>query len=565
MTKRRRPSGGEANAPSIADADGLRLRAAFNLLFDWSPAPHLTCDCVTGRIISANDAAATLLGCERDCLEGIEARQLFAAEDRPDAAIMLQWGRAAAGRQWRMERRDGGRVDAEIAVRPFQGDGGRTALLMLSDVGDRSGMLRRLEHMERHDGLTGLANRTHCRQHLSKALASASEADNLAVVILDLDNFKLVNEAYGHDCADALLSGAAARLRQFIPGDAFLARLGGDEFAIVLRGASPQEAERLAAALIALIAEPFMMDDMRVHVGATVGFACYPQDSRDPDALLRHAALALYSAKAHKRGTFMAFHAGMDAAAQDRSALENDFRHAVLTGALEVHYQPVVDLGNGATRGYEALLRWTHPERGSVSPEIFVPIAEETGLIDQIGQFVLETACRDAATWADHLTLSVNVSPRQFRGGNLMGTVIHALSSSGLSPERLELEVTEAVLIEKGPRPSGVIRNLRSFGIGIALDDFGTGYSSLSYLINYPFTKIKIDKSFILNLDSEPASQAVVRAIVGLGKSFGLVVCAEGIEQEAVREFLLEVGCTTGQGYLFGRAQPASVVADAAA
>jgi EAL domain-containing protein (putative c-di-GMP-specific phosphodiesterase class I) len=227
---------------------------------------------------------------------------------------------------------------------------------------------------------------------------------------------------------------------------------------------------------------------------------------------------------------------------------------------LEVHYQPLVNLSTGATECYEALLRWNHPERGAVPPDVFVPLAEEMGLIDPIGRFVLNNACREAARWPEDVKVSVNVSPLQFRNGNLLSTVINALSGSGLAPERLELEITEAVLMEKGPRPAAIIRNLRAFGIGISLDDFGTGYSSLSYLLNYPFTKIKIDKSFILNLEEESNSRAVIRAVIGLGRSLGLTVTAEGIERDAVRDYLRDQGCMQGQGFLFGRAEPADAL-----
>ena len=414
--------------------------------------------------------------------------------------------------------------------------------------------------MARHDELTGLANRAHCREHLHQVLERAAPGNPVTIALVDLDHFKAVNDTYGHHFGDTLLTEASARMRKLIPPDALLCRIGGDEFAIIFRRSSPTQAELVSKSIITALSEPFFVHGNLIHIGATVGCASSARDSRDPETLLRYADLALYAAKDDRRGSCRAFEADMDAAAQERNRLEKDFRAAVRGGQLEVLYQPLVNLISGEVECYEALLRWNHPERGQVPPDVFVPLAEEIGLIDHVGRFVLQQACAEASKWPAHIKVAVNVSPLQFRNGNLLSAVINALSASGLDAERLELEITEAVLMEKGPRPAAIIRNLRAFGIGISLDDFGTGYSSLGYLLNYPFTKIKIDKSFILNLDRDSTSRAVIRAVIGLGKSLGLTVAAEGIEREIECAYLREEGCVQGQGYLFGRPERADAL-----
>jgi diguanylate cyclase (GGDEF)-like protein len=456
-----------------------------------------------------------------------------------------------------MLRRDGTCVDAVITTRQSELEDYAGTIVSIFDVTERRRIEQRMAHMARHDELTGLANRAHCREHLRELLddSASTAAETITLALVDLDHFKPVNDTYGHHFGDIVLTEAAARMRELIPPEALLCRIGGDEFAVIFRRSSLTQAELVSKSIITTLSEPFFVQGHMIHIGATVGFASSPYDSRDGETLLRYADLALYAAKGERRGTCRGFEAGMDAAAQEKNRLEKDLRAAVREGMLEVHYQPIVDLQTGAVECYEALLRWNHPERGNVPPDIFVPLAEEMGLIDQIGRFVLHSACGAAMRWPAHVRVAVNVSPLQFRNGNLLSTVINALSTSGLPAERLELEITEAVLMEKGPRPAAIIRNLRAFGIGISLDDFGTGYSSLSYLLNYPFTKIKIDKSFILNLQEEASSRAVIRAVIGLGRSLGLTVAAEGIEREIERDYLRGEGCTQGQGYLFGKAQ----------
>lgn len=530
----------------------------FRLLFERNPIPLIVCDSKSGVIRQANDAACEFFGFTLEAMTGLLAQALFAPDEWADAQAPLSQDCSESGRIWRMLRADGTEIDCVLSTRLSRLEGYAATIVSVFDITERRHIERRMAHMARHDELTGLANRPHCREYLEEALRNAGRNETVTIALVDLDHFKAVNDTYGHHFGDVLLSDASHRMRGLVPPDALLCRIGGDEFAVIFRNFSQMQAEVASRAIITALSEPFYVNGNLIHIGATVGFATSPHDSTDGETLLRYADLALYAAKGEKRGTCRNFEAELDVAAQEKIKLISDLREAILNNRLAVHYQPFIDLESGEIVGYEALSRWHHATRGDVSPDVFIPLAEEVGLIDTVGKFVLETACREAQNWPDHIRISVNVSPLQFRNGNVLATVINVLSATGLAPERLELEITEAVLMEKGARTSAIIRNLRSFGIGISLDDFGTGYSSLSYLLNYPFTKIKIDKSFILNLENEMNSREVIRAVIGLGRSLGLVVTAEGIEDDVVRDYLREEGCTQGQGFLFGKAQPAA-------
>ncbi|EJL28540.1 PAS domain S-box/diguanylate cyclase (GGDEF) domain-containing protein [Novosphingobium sp. AP12] len=564
MIEERRIEGGGTIGIRVDITDLKQKEETFRLLFERNPLSMLVFDIETGKIRAANEAACALFGYKAGAMDGLCARSLFPDSLWPEAGPRLAGDTSDTRDCWEMLRRDGTCIDAVIATRRSALEGYTGTIVSIFDVTERRRIEQRMAHMARHDELTGLANRAHCRERLRELLDDgANGTETITLALVDLDHFKPVNDTYGHHFGDIVLTEAAQRMRELIPPEALLCRIGGDEFAVIFRRSSLTQAELVSKSIITTLSEPFFVQGHMIHIGATVGFASSPYDSRDGETLLRYADLALYAAKGERRGTCRGFEAGMDAAAQEKNRLEKDLRAAVRGGELAVHYQPIVDLQTGAVECYEALLRWNHPERGQVPPDVFVPLAEEMGLIDQIGRFVLHSACGEAMRWPAHVRVAVNVSPLQFRNGNLLSTVINALSTSGLPAERLELEITEAVLMEKGPRPAAIIRNLRAFGIGISLDDFGTGYSSLSYLLNYPFTKIKIDKSFILNLQEESSSRAVIRAVIGLGRSLGLTVAAEGIEREIERDYLRGEGCTQGQGYLFGKAVPAELIAAA--
>ncbi|KMO16339.1 hypothetical protein SQ03_14890, partial [Methylobacterium platani JCM 14648] len=392
-------------------------------------------------------------------------------------------------------------------------------------------------HMARHDALTGLPNRTLLHESLAEALAGASARDGVtAVLCLDLDRFKTVNDTLGHAVGDKLLRQVAARLSAAIrdeAGTVTLARLGGDEFALVLQPTSRFRAGRLAGRLIEAVGRDYEVDGKRVAVGLSVGLALAPADGRDPEGLLRAADMALYRAKGEGRGIHRFFEPAMDAAVQARRGVELDLRTALAEQHFALAFQPFLDLAAGRIAGFEALLRWHHPVRGVVSPAAFVPIAEETGMIVPLGEWVLRQACREAARWPDPVRVSVNLSPVQFRGGDIDATVIAALREAGLDPRRLELEITEGVLLQDSASTLAILHRLKGIGVRIAMDDFGTGYSSLGYLRAFPFDKIKIDRAFVADLAVRPDAPAIVRAVTTLADSLGMTTTAEGVETEA--------------------------------
>jgi diguanylate cyclase (GGDEF)-like protein len=430
------------------------------------------------------------------------------------------------------------------------------------DVTEWEKAQEQIHHMARHDGLTNLPNRTLFRERLERALHLAKRGDQLAVFCLDLDHFKEINDSLGHPVGDALLKEVARRLSECITEDDTVARLGGDEFAVVqfCRDCDPTTASALASRFVERIAEPYDVAGHQLVIGVSVGVSLAPDDGDHPDALLKNADLALYRAKADGRGTYRFFEAGMDARAQARRMLELDLRAALRRQEFEVHYQPIVDIAGERTVAFEALVRWNHPERGRIAPNHFIPLAEETGLIVQLGEWVLRRACAEAAGWSDPVMVAVNLSPVQFKNPNLTAMVMAALQASSLPASRLELEITESVLLQNSEATLETLHELRAQGVRISLDDFGTGYSSLSYLRSFPFDKIKIDRSFVQELASRDDSMAIVRAVTGLGRSLGIVTTAEGVETEEQLDLLRREGCTQAQGYLFSPPRPAAEV-----
>ena len=375
------------------------------------------------------------------------------------------------------------------------------------------------------------------------------------MLYIDIDEFKSVNDALGHPVGDELLKEIAERLRGCIGEADVAARLGGDEFAIIQNCiAGRAETERLVEALYAAIRQPMDCAGHLISTDASIGIAMAPGDGVHLDHLLKNADLALYGAKGDGRRTYRFFERDMGARARARRTLELDLRQAIGDDGFEVHYQPLVDLRDDRISGCEALLRWRHPQRGNISPAEFIPVAEDTGLINELGEFVLQTACAEAAKWPDHIRIAVNVSPVQFRSQTLALNVATALAASGLSASRLELEITEAVLMRDDETALATLHQLRALGIRIALDDFGTGYSSLSYLHRFPFDKIKIDRSFVKNIGDEGASSAIIQAVVNIANASNMTTTAEGVEQAWQREMLRELGCTEMQGYLFSPA-----------
>jgi len=390
-------------------------------------------------------------------------------------------------------------------------------------------------------------------------LVVASVALGIAFgLCLDLDNFKYVNDSLGHPIGDDLLKQVSLRLCECVRAGDTVSRLGGDEFAIVQLGVELRapEISALASRIVEVVGAPYDIQGHIVIIGSSIGIAVAPDDGTDPDQLLKNADMALYRAKADGRGTYRFFETGMDARAQARRLLEIDLRAALARGEFELYYQPIHDLKADNIICFEALVRWMHPLRGMIQPTDFIALAEETGLIVPIGNWVLRKACADAAGWSRDVSVAVNLSPAQFKNRDLVPSVIAALSTSGLAANRLELEITESVLLQESEATLATLHKLRDFGVRISMDDFGTGYSSLSYLRSFPFDKIKIDQSFVHELASRGDSMAIVRAVTGLGKSLGISTTAEGVETKEQLALLRLEGCTEVQGYLFGLPRP---------
>ena len=509
------------------------------------------------RILGVNDAAVEHYGYSRAEFEKLTIRCVQAFGSEPPWAGDRSHDELAA-RTWKHVKADGTLIDLAIYSRHLVYGDQPAVLLALMDITERKRAEARLAFMAQHDGLTGLPNRNLLRQRMDEILQQTRRsADKAAVMILGLDNFKAVNDTLGHGIGDKLLRGVAKRLRSTLREEDALARLNSDEFAIVQTGlARPEDAVLLARRLLEAIGDPYLLDGHSVVVGASIGIAMAPGDGEESDKLLKNADMALSRAKNEQRGTFSFFEAGMDARAQSRRKIEIDLRDAIQNDVLRPYYQPLIDLSSGRITGFEALVRWPHPERGMISPAEFIPVAEETGLINALGGLMLRRACRDAALWPDDVRVAVNLSPLQFRGGNLLSVVMDALKQSGLPAKRLELEITETLLLEKNSQVLATLHALRALGVRISMDDFGTGYSSLSYLRSFPFDKIKIDQSFVRDLAANRDAQAIVRSIISLGVGLGVTITAEGVETEAELGCLRSEGCHEGQGFLFSQARP---------
>ena len=418
--------------------------------------------------------------------------------------------------------------------------------------------------LARRDALTGLPNRAVLKEQLAERLARAERAqEELAILYVDLDRFKAVNDSLGHGMGDALLQKVADRFRSALREGDIVARLGGDEFAVVQSGApQPDGAKSLAARLVDLIGRAYAVNGHMLHIGASVGIALYPGDGRDAGMLLKNADLALYRAKADGRGCHRFFEPGMDERIQARRTMEIDLRRALALKELQLVYQPQRRIATGEITGFEALIRWHHPERGIVSPADFIPLAEEIGVIVPIGDWVLREACQQAAAWPRPVSIAINVSPVQFRGGRILETVTSALAQSGLPPERLEIEITESVLLDETSAVLDILHGLHRLGVRIAMDDFGTGYSSLAYLQTFPFDTIKIDRSFVHDLGTSAERCAIVKAITTLAEALGMTTTAEGVETQAELDIVRAQGVHAVQGYWTGRPQSQDAAAE---
>jgi diguanylate cyclase (GGDEF)-like protein len=452
--------------------------------------------------------------------------------------------------------RDGRSIS--VSQRPLAKGGFVTTF---EDITEQLQAEERIRHLAHYDALTDLPNRVSFYERTEAILAHLRRDESVAILSLDLDHFKNVNDTLGHPAGDLLLKEAADRMRSCVRGEDFVARLGGDEFAVVqVPSAEPPNIPALASRLIEVVGAPYECDGRQVVVGLSVGIALAPADGDHPDALMKNADLALYRAKADGGGAYRFFEVGMDARMQARRVLELELRKAVVNLEFELYYQPVVDVKSGRITSCEALIRWHHPERGMIPPLEFIPVAEETGLIVPIGEWVLTTACAEATRWPKEIIIAVNLSPAQFKSRNLVQAVKNALAKSGLPAGRLELEITELVLLQESEGAFVILHQLRDLGIKIVMDDFGTGYSSLGYLRSFPFDKIKIDQTFIRDLPGKEDSVAIVRAVVGLSSSLGITTTAEGVETKEQLAGLTSEGCDEFQGFLFSKPRPAAEI-----
>ena len=508
--------------------------------------------CTGDTVVSANRSFAKLAGRPQAGLPGSSLSAYLPGE----ATRLLMAGHPERPVEVELRRADGTLIPVEVIMQPVEHAGRPHYAVAVRDLRARRQAESRIAFLAHHDALTGLANRASFGQRLDLEMRAADVGRRqLAVLCLDLDRFKEVNDLFGHAAGDAMLEAVARIVSAELDGTQTMARLGGDEFAVLMpcehATAAGGLAERILEALRAGRAE-----GGGPSIATSIGVALYPDDTRERAALLNFADTALYRAKSEGRGTYRFFEARMGAEVHERRSLEHDLRHAVARGEMELVYQPQTEVGTGEVIGFEALLRWRHPERGHVPPSVFIPIAEESDIILRIGEWVLREACREAAGWPRPLSIAVNVSAVQIHSPDLVGLVHEVLLGTGLAPGRLEVEITETALISDPNRALLTLRQLKAVGVRVAMDDFGTGYSSLSNLRSFPFDKIKIDGSFTRAVDTNEQTAAIVRSVLGLGRGLGLPVLAEGVETEAELGFLAAERCHAVQGYLLGRPSP---------
>jgi diguanylate cyclase (GGDEF)-like protein/PAS domain S-box-containing protein len=543
-----------------------RNYAFLSQIVDHIPSQITVKDVHDRRYLLVNRVAETQFGISRDLIIGKTAYDIFpkAAADivTADDEKTLHsvdglfkdehlWESQAKGRQYITSKRIGIRNQA-----------GETSHIInvVDDVTERRRANEKISHLAHYDALTDLPNRVLFREQIERELQKSANGEQFALLYIDIDEFKGINDSLGHHVGDELLKAVASRIKDCLKPTDLIARLGGDEFAVIQTAAGDRDdVVEFVTRIHEAIRQPHQCLGHQLSTDASIGIALAPQDGTDLDQLIKNADLAMYGAKAEGRRTHRFFEPVMDARAKARLTMEQDLRQAMVDGGFEIHYQPLLDLGSDEVAGCEALLRWRHPERGMVSPAEFIPLAEDIGLINELGDWVLQTACMEAASWPAHVRLAVNVSPVQLKSQTLALRIMGALASSRLPPDRLEIEITEAVLIHDDETALAILHQLRAIGVRIALDDFGTGFSSLSYLKRFPFDKIKIDRCFVSDIEVD-GSADIVQAVVNIAASRNMITTAEGVETEQQKALLKKLGCTQMQGYLFSKPRPASEV-----
>jgi diguanylate cyclase (GGDEF)-like protein/PAS domain S-box-containing protein len=506
------------------------------------------------RIADANRSFLDLAG-----YDGVKSAPASIAQLLPDIDLAAMSACAEmAPVEARLVKADGQGCDVDLLLRPLDWHGSTLRVLAVRDITERKEASARIAHLAFHDALTGLPNRAVFADHLARTVEKAVAADEpVAVVCIDLDGFKAVNDIYGHPGGDELLVAVAHRLRTAVRGNELVARLGGDEFAVVqVGGVQPSHAGLLAERILRELEAAFEIGPQTVRISGSIGIALYPANADNPEDLIKNADVALYRAKRDGRGIARFYEAAMDESLRQRRLLDADLRMAIDNDELAIDYQPLADLESGRILGFEALARWTHKRLGPVGPDCFVRLAEEGGYIVKLGEWVLRKACTEAARWTPALKLSVNLSPLQFMQPDLASDIEAILAETGLDPARLDLEVTEGLLIKDAERAVAVLTRLKALGVEISMDDFGTGYSSLSYFRMFPFDKVKIDQSFVREMIDNPQARAIIRSVIGLGRGLGMPVVAEGVETAAQLEALRAEGCDQVQGYLIARPNP---------
>jgi diguanylate cyclase (GGDEF)-like protein/PAS domain S-box-containing protein len=538
--------------------DFVLVRDAFQALFNSAPLPMWVYDRETLGFLAVNDAAVLLYGLSRDQFSSKTLFDIRPAGDRDELREIIDLGGYEfEDRTWRHRKANGTTIEVNVYTQAVIYEDRSSALVTVIDVTKRRQIEAHVSHMAQHDAMTGLANRSLLQTKIDDALLSVRYGSRMALLCIDLDRFKEVNDSLGHAVGDELLRMTSERLLESVHVNDTVARLGGDEFAIVqCRINDPEDAILLADRIIEAVSRPFKIKGNDVKIGASVGMVLAPDQTSDADNILKMADAALYQAKSAGRNCYRVFDQQMSQSMRARRDLELDLRQAVQRHEFELHYQPIIDAKTFRICGAEALIRWHHPARGMIPPDQFIPLAEESGTITQIGEWVLRTACLDAVAWPPGVKVAVNLSARQFSNRNLVDVVMYALAESGLPLDRLELEITETSLIESAVQCLSTLRQFKNLGITIALDDFGTGYSSFSQLTMYPFDKIKIDKSFTQNVVGRTDCAAIVRAALTLAQGLDIETTAEGIETAEQCMLLRLAGVTSLQGYLFKRPRP---------
>jgi diguanylate cyclase (GGDEF)-like protein/PAS domain S-box-containing protein len=551
-----------------AEVERDRTRAFLDTVIENVPMTIFVKNARDQRYLLVNRAAEELWGVSRGDVIGKSTHDLFppatadAIVARDKELLESRNKLLHATHRVEMPNNDSRLVSSRrIAI---LGEDGKPQYLigLIEDVTERASSEERIVHLAHHDALTDLPNRVLFREQLDQALARVGRGELLSVLYLDLDLFKHVNDTLGHPVGDVLLKAVADRLRECVRGIDSVARLGGDEFAVIQASIErPSDAVALATRIGEALRAPYRLDGHEVMIDVSIGIAIAPLDATEGEELLKHADMALYAAKGAGRGTYRFFEPEMNERMQSRHELERDLRQALAGGEFELHYQPIVNLRDNSISGCEALLRWNHPTRGMVPPVEFIPVAEEIGLINPLGEWVIRTACATAATWPDHVKVSINLSPAQLKGDSLLPIVLDALADSGIPSSRLDFEITESVLMKDTFATLHTLHQLRELGVRIAMDDFGMGHSSLSYLLSFPFDTIKIDRSFIRGVPNGGNALAIVRAVASLANCLEMATIAEGVETERQLDMVRTLGCTEMQGFVFSPPRPAAEIA----